>query len=201
MKHIRLFEDFLFEGEPDVGKKFLGGVVVSQQVVDYIKKSPKAKQSLEYCKTLATAMQSFGTDEAAIFSVFSKIKTKGEMIQLMAIWDMNGWSYGNVSTNAADLRYFINFLTGRDDAYGKKVSNRINLLGRKMKDLFITPGFWNSPSSPAADAYMKARAEWFKKNPSQQKTNLFYWLREELDTEELAKLNGIIKKFGMKISA
>ena len=146
-------------------------------------------------------MDRFGTDEAAIFSVFSKIKTKGEMIQLMAIWDMNGWSYGNVSTNAADLRYFINFLTGRDDAYGKKVSNRINLLGRKMKDLFITPGFWNSPSSPAADAYMKARAEWFKKNPSQQKTNLFYWLREELDTEELAKLNGIIKKFGMKISA
>ena len=201
MKHIRLFEDILFEGEPDVGKKFFGGVVVSQQVVDYIKKSPKAKQSLEYCKTLATAMDRFGTDEAAIFSVFSKIKTKGEMIQLMAIWDMNGWSYGNVVTSAADLKNFINFFTGRDDAYGKKVSNRINLLGRKMKDLFITPGFWNSPSSPAADAYMKARAEWFKKNPSQQKTNLFYWLREELDTEELAKLNGIIKKFGMKISA
>ena len=202
MKHIRLFEDFLFEGEPDVGKKFFGGVVVSQQVVDYIKKSPKAKQSLEYCKTLATAMDRFGTDEAAIFSVFSKIKTKGEMIQVMAIWDMNNYDYdkaqgifGSFASSAKQL------FTGNSDAYDKKVSNRINLLGRKMKDLFITPGFWNSPSSPAADAYMKARAEWFKKNPSQQKTNLFYWLREELDTEELAKLNGIIKKFGMKISA
>jgi hypothetical protein len=37
--------------------------------------------------------------------------------------------------------------------------------------------------------------------PTQQKTSLFYWLREELDSGELAKLNGIIKKFGMKISS
>ena len=29
-------------------------------------------------------------------------------------------------------------------------------------------------------------------------TALSYWLKEELDEEELAKVNSIIKKFGMK---
>jgi hypothetical protein len=48
------------------------------------------------------------------------------------------------------------------------------------------------------DAWSKAREDFYKKNPELKLTKLSYWLKEELDEKELAKLNGIIKKFGMK---
>ena len=209
MKHVRLFEDFLFEFESpkEYQKKQQKAEeeryqTASKKIDALIKKSPKAKLSLEYCYTLYNAMFGDGTDEAKIFSVFSKIKTKGEMIQVMAIWDMNNYDYdkaqgifGSFASSAKQL------FTGNSDAYDKKVSGRLDKMGRWAKDTLNSLDFWNKADTRATDAYYKERAAWFKKNPTQQKTSLFYWLREELDTEELAKLNGIIKKFGMKISA
>ena len=197
MKHVELFENFLFEGE-------FSSDINTQKIADIIKKSPKASQSVEYCRVLVDSMIGFGTDEAKLFSIFSKIKTKGEMVQLMAIWDMMGLNYdSDKQTNLALMGTVVKLiggkLTGSDDAYARQVSNRINLLGRRVQRRMMNLDFWNRGGNTAANSYMKVRAEWYKKNPSQQKTSLFYWLREELDTEELAKLNGIIKKFGMKI--
>ena len=211
MKHVKLFEDFLFEADPVVVIKGQKVIAVSKQIFDYIKKSPKAKKSLEYCLTLLKAMAGGGTDEAAIFSVFSKIKTKGEMIQIMAIWDMCNYHYsGDVNMgagawerikNGSFFKYLMGDPESESDAYDKKVSGRLDKMGRWAKDKLNSLDFWNKADTRATDAYYKERAAWFKKNPTQQKTSLFYWLREDLDSEELAKLNGIIKKFGMKISA
>jgi hypothetical protein len=201
MKHVKLFEDFLFEGDVPVIKG-QNAIPVSKQVFAYIKKSPKAKKSWEYCTALLKAMAGKGTDEAAIFSVFSKIKTKGELIQIMAIWDMCDYNYeGAVNGDVGAWSRMGNFLTGKFDAYDKKFSGRLDQMGRWAKDTFNSLDFWNKADTRAMDAYYKERAAWFKKNPSQQKTSLFYWLREELNEEELAKINGMIKKFGMKISS
>jgi len=214
MKHVRLFEDFfstsegiLFELPHEKEQKRMQKEEeeryrnASKKINAIIKKSPKAKLSVQYCDTLKNAMAGDGTDEAKIFSVFSKIKTKGEMIQIMAIWDMCDYNYdknqGIFGSFASDVK---GFFTG-DNAYDKKVSGRLDHMGRWAKDTLNSLDFWNKADTRATDAYYKERAAWFKKNPTQQKTSLFYWLREDLNEEELAKLNGIIKKFGMKISA
>jgi hypothetical protein len=202
MKHVELFENFLFEGGPVPVVQGQKGIPVSQKVFDYIKKSPKAKKSWEYCTYLLKAMAGKGTDEALIFSVFSKIKTKAELIQIMAIWDMLDYNYeGAINGDVAAFSRMGNFLTGKGDAYDKKFSGRLDQMGRWAKDTFNSLDFWNKADTRATDAYYKERAAWFKKNPTQQKTSLFYWLREDLNEEELAKLNGMIKKFGMKISS
>ena len=212
MKHVKLFEDFLFEGDPVVVTKGQKVITVSKKIMDLIKKSPKAKKSLEYCLTLLKAMAGGGTDEAAIFSVFSKIKTKGELIQIMAVWDMCNYHYeGDVNGGAGAWERIKNMSLlkmiglgdeyGNSDAYDKNVSGRLDKMGRWAKDTLNSLDFWNKADTRATDAYYKERAAWFKKNPNQQKTSLFYWLREDLSSEELAKLNGMIKKFGMKISA
>jgi len=196
MKHVKLFEDFLFEDDP-------GAISLTKQIVDLIKKSPKAIKSVEYCNTLAKAMAGSGTDEAAIFSVFSKIKTKGEMIQILAIWDMLGYNYdvSGQGSLTSTLRVLGKLIMGTLDAYDKKVSGRLDQMGRWAKDTFNSLDFWNKADTRATDAYYKERAAWYKKYPSQLSTSLFYWLREDLNEEELAKINGMIKKFGMKISA
>jgi hypothetical protein len=202
MKHVKLFEDFLFEGDPVVVTKDQKVITVTKQIADLIKKSPKAIKSVEYCSILAEAMLGSGTDEAAIFSVFSKIKTKGEMIQIIAIWDMLGYNYtGETQGWAGLLGVLKKRLIGEGDAYLKKVAGRLDVMGRWAKDTFNSLDFWNKADTRAMDAYYKERAAWYKKYPSQQSTSLFYWLREELNEEELAKINGMIKKFGMKISA
>jgi hypothetical protein len=207
MKHVRLFEDFLFEFElphkeyqkrqqKEEEERYQ---TASKKIDAIIKKSPKAKLSVQYCNTLKDAMSGDGTDEAKIFSVFSKIKTKGEMIQIMAIWDMCDYNYDKAQGVFGSFARHMK--GGEGDAYDKKVSGRLDKMGRWAKDTLNSLDFWNKADTRATDAYYKERAAWFKKNPTQQKTSLFYWLREELDSEELAKLNGMIKKFGMKISA
>jgi hypothetical protein len=203
MKHIELFENFLFEADPVMVTKGQKVIQVSKQVADYIKKSPKAMKSVEYCNTLVKAMAGSGTDEAAIFSVFSKIKTKGEMIQILAIWDMLGYNYDVSGQGGAanTLRFIGKLIMGNIDEYDKKVSGRLDKMGRWAKDTFNSLDFWNKADTRATDAYYKERAAWYKKYPSQRSTSLFYWLREDLNEEELAKINGMIKKFGMKISA
>jgi hypothetical protein len=199
MKHIELFENFLFEADPVMVTKGQKVIQVSKQVADYIRKSPKAKKSLEYCTTLLKAMSGSGTDEAAIFSVFSKIKTKGEMVQIMAIWDMCDYNYNFSGQNMLASALLIPF---NNDAYDKNfVSGRLDKMGRWAKDTLNSLDFWNKADTRATDAYYKARAAWYKKYPSQNVTSLFYWLREDLNEEELAKINGMIKKFGMKISS
>ena len=203
MKHVKLFEDFLFEGDPVVVTSGKEVIEVTKQIADYIKKSPTAKKSFDYTVTLFKAMSGSGTDEAAIFSVFSKIKTKGEMVQIMAIWDMCDYNYDFQGQNilASTGRLMKKIFTGNLGEYDKKVSGRLDRMGSWAKDTLNSLDFWNKADTRAADAYYKERAAWFKKNPSQQNTSLFYWIREELDSEELAKVNGIIKKFGMKISS
>ena len=203
MKHVELFEDFLFEGDPAVVTKGQEVITVSKQIADYIKKSPKAKKSFEYCTTLVEAMSGSGTDEAAIFSVFSKIKTKGEMIQIMAIWDMCDYNYDLQGQNilVSTGRLMKKIFTGNYTEYDKKVSGRLDRMGRWAKDTLNSLDFWNKADTRATDAYFKERAAWYKKYPTQKETSLFYWLREDLNEEELAKLNGMIKKFGMKISS
>ena len=204
MKHLELFEDFLFEGDPVYGRGTPpSDAIVTKGIADLIKKSPKAKQSVEYCRQLVDTMRGFGTDESKIYSIFSKIKTKGEMIQIMAIWDMCDYNYDFQGQNilVSTGRLMKKIFTGNLGEYDKKVSGRLDRMGSWAKDTLNSLDFWNKADTRATDAYYKERAAWFKKNPTQQKTSLFYWLREELDTEELAKLNGIIKKFGMKISS
>jgi hypothetical protein len=208
MKHVELFEDFLLEWEsPNEYQERREKEeeerlkTASKKIAAIIKKSPKALLSAQYCDTLKDAMAGDGTDEAKIFSVFSKIKTKGEMIQIMAIWDMCDYNYDkNQGIFGSFSKSVKDFFTG-DTAYDKKVSGRLDHMGRWAKDKLNSLDFWNKADTRATDAYYKERAAWFKKNPTQQKTSLFYWLREELDSGELAKLNGIIKKFGMKISS
>ena len=203
MKHVKLFEDFLFEGGPVIATQGQEVITVSKQIADYIKKSPTAKTSVQYCLTLVEAMSGSGTDEAAIFSVFSKIKTKGEMIQIMAIWDMCDYNYDLQGQNilVAYLKALSKMFTGKLGEFEKKVSGRLDKMGSWAKDTLNSLDFWNKADTRATDAYWKARAAWYKKYPNQRETSLFYWLREDLNEEELAKLNGMIKKFGMKISS
>jgi hypothetical protein len=207
MKHVRLFEEFLgFESPKEIQRNAEKEEeerykTASKKIDAIIKKSPKAKLSVQYCDTLRNAMAGDGTDEDKIFSVFSKIKTKGEMIQIMAIWDMCDYNYDKAGGIFAGFGTAVKgFFTG-DNAYDKKVSGRLDKMGRWAKDTLNSLDFWNKADTRATDAYYKERAAWFKKNPTQQKTSLFYWLREDLNEEELAKLNGMIKKFGMKISS
>ena len=203
MKHVKLFEDFLFEGGPVVVTSGQEVIEVTKQIADYIKKSPKAKKSFDYTVTLFKAMSGSGTDEAAIFSVFSKIKTKGEMIQIMAFWDMFDFNYDFSGQNilVSTGRLMKKIFTGNLGEYDKKVSGRLDRMGSWAKDTLNSLDFWNKADTRATDAYYKARSAWYKKYPNQRVTSLFYWLREDLNEEELAKINGIIKKFGMKISA
>ena len=203
MKHVKLFEDFLFEGDPVVVTSGQEVIEVTKQVADYIKKSPKAKKSFDYTVTLFKAMTGSGTDEAAIFSVFSKIKTKGEMVQIMAFWDMFDFNYNYSGQNmiVGALKIFAKILTGNFGEYEKKVSGRLDKMGSWAKNTLNNLDFWNKADTRSTDAYYKARSAWYKKYPNQRETSLFYWLREDLNEEELAKLNGMIKKFGMKISS
>lgn len=203
MKHVKLFEDFLFEGGPVIATQGQEVITVTKQIADYIKKSPTAKTSVQYCMTLMKAMGGSGTDEAAIFSVFSKIKTKGEMVHLIAIWDMCDYNYNAEGQNilVAYLKALSKMFTGKLGEFEKKVSGRLDKMGSWAKDTLNSLDFWNKADTRATDAYWKARAAWYKKYPNQRETSLFYWLREDLNEEELAKLNGMIKKFGMKISS
>jgi hypothetical protein len=207
MKHVRLFEEFLgFESPNEIQKRLQKEEAeryrnASKKIDAIIKKSPKAKLSVQYCTYLLKAMSGDGTDEAKIFSVFSKIKTKGEMIQIMAIWDMCDYNYDKSQGFWGRFAKEMGSIFGNSNEYDKKVSGRLDKMGRWAKDTLNSLDFWNKADTRATDAYYKERAAWYKKYPSQQSTSLFYWLREELDSEELAKLNGIIKKFGMKISA
>ena len=76
MKHVKLFEDFLFEGGPIIATQGQEVITLTKQIADYIKKSPMAKTSVQYCMTLMKAMGGSGTDEAAIFSVFSRLRPR-----------------------------------------------------------------------------------------------------------------------------
>jgi hypothetical protein len=195
MKYIKLYETFDSSAEPILEDAYNRNKVAV--IAKYIKDNPAAKQAAENCKTLWKAMQGTGTDEDAIFSVFSKIKTKAELIQLMALWDLFDFNYS--SGGGSGLAFFGELVSGRVDAFSKQVSNRWNIFPAMMKDVISSMNFWKKDGGTGnVEAYWKAREEFYKKNPNLRLTKLSYWLKEELNEEELAKLNGIVKKFGVK---
>ena len=195
MKHVKLFENFLFE-------KTVDKLELAKKIKSLIQKSPLAMKSVGYCTTLYKAMKGFTTDEAAIYSVFSKIKTKGEMIQVIAIWDM---CVSNMQDLALANEIFAgegNNTTGDYDL--ELIANNLDKMGQPIKDTLNNLDFWNKADTRSTDAYMKARAAYYKSSAGpkfKRKTTLVWWLREDLEDEELAKLNGMIKKFGMEISS
>lgn len=193
MKHIQLFENFIESSDQLLETKYERRK--ASIIGKYIKENPKAKAAAENCKTLWKAMEGTGTDENAIFSVFSKLKTKTELIQIIALWDLFDFNY---ISNGSGLGGFWEGLSGRQDAFTKQVSNAWNRYPALLKDTISNLDFWNSGESKNMDAWNKAREDFYKKNPELKLTKLSYWLKEELDEKELAKLNGIIKKFGMK---
>ena len=193
MKHIQLFENFIESSDQLLETKYERRK--ASIIGKYIKENPKAKAAAENCKTLWRAMKGTGTDENAIFSVFSKLKTKTELIQIIALWDLFDFNY---ISNGSGLGGFWEGLSGRQDAFTKQVSNAWNRYPALLKDTISNLDFWNSGESKNMDAWNKAREDFYKKNPELKLTKLSYWLKEELDEKELAKLNGIIKKFGMK---
>jgi hypothetical protein len=194
MKHIQLFENFIESSDQLLETRYERHK--ASIIGKYIKENPKAKAAAENCKTLWKAMEGTGTDENAIFSVFSKLKTKAELIQIIALWDLFDFNY--TTGNGSGLSGFWDGLSGRQDAFTKQISNAWNRYPALLKDTISNLDFWNKTETKNLDAWNKAREDFYKKNPELKLTKLSYWLKEELDEKELAKLNGIIKKFGMK---
>ena len=189
MKHIKLFE--AFSDEHGVLNELGSKESDPKVIVDFFKKNPKAKQAAGNCKALLKAMRGTGTDEDAVYAVFSKIKTKEELIELSSIWDLLGLEYDKYQ----GIGSLIPALIGTPDAFTKHVSNQWKLYPLTIKDIFSS---WDKNEHKNVNAYYKAREDYYKKNPNMKSTALSYWLKEELDEEELAKVNSIIKKFGMK---
>jgi hypothetical protein len=195
VKHIKLFEGFISESS-DLLLEDNYGANKADIIAKYIKENPKAKAAAQNCKTLWHAMRGHGTDEDAILSVFSKLKTKAELVQLIALWDLFDFSYN--AAGGAGLGHVWDVITGKQDAFTKQVSNAWNRYPAGIKDALSSLDFWNKPETKNMDAWNKAREDFYKKNPQLRLTKLSYWLKEELDDEEIAKLNAIVKKFGMK---
>ncbi len=151
----------------------------------YIKQNPAGKKVAEDCKTLLKAMKGMGTDEDAIYGVFNSIKTKDEMNRLLVLWDTLGCNYESSAQN-----YFVSI--------AKAWSSTFQHFPKFMKDVILNMKFWDKPQQTEMDKYLKAKEEWYKKNPQARATSLSYWLKEELDAKELAKVNAIVKKFGIK---
>ena len=193
MKHIQLFENFTESSDQLLEGSYER--IEASIIGNYIKEDPKAKAAAENCRALWKAMQGTGTDEAAILSVFSKLKTKAELIQIIALWDLFDFDY---LAGGSGLGGVWDVLSGRQDAFTKQVSNAWNRYPAAMKDTLSSMDFWNKPETKNMDAWNKAREDFYKKNPKLKQTKLSYWLKEELDEEEIAKLNTVIKKFGMK---
>jgi hypothetical protein len=208
MKHITLFENYsshLFEEEDNRLTQ------TAEMIQEYIKKNPQGKIVAKSCLELFKAMDGLGTDEDAIYSVFTKIKSKEELVQLIAIWDVVGGDYDK-SDITEIFKSVGNFFAGRGDAYAKEISNRWNMFSLGMKDFYkgmlgtltgdkqkyTEYGTKGKDAGPLVTGYLKAREDFFKKYPAKKSTSLSYWLREELDEEALAKVNGIIKKFGVQ---
>ena len=194
MKHIKLYESFNSDGEDLIFENWSGSKFKALE--DYVKKNPEAKAASKRCETLYKAMEGTGTDESAIYGVFSKLKTKAELVQLIAIWDILDVNY--IEAAGSGLGGILDFFTGRDDAFSKQASNKWNLYSSVMKDTLSKLAFWNKPGTPNVDAYIKHRDAFYKKHPDMKSTKLSFWLKEELNGEEIAKLNKIIKKFGIQ---
>ena len=207
MKHITLFENYfesdnssqLFEGNGE------GWRIFTEYLQKYVKNNPQGKIVANSCLELFQAMDGLGTDEDAVYSVFAKIKSKEELAKLIALWDVMGRDY-ETSDVAEMIRSLGNLMAGRGDAFAKEISNKWNLFPLAMKDtfsgMFDFDSGWGKKkvyaTGPLVTGYLKARADFFKKYPAKASTSLSYWLREELDEEDLAKVNGMIKKFGIQ---
>ena len=210
MKHIKLFENYfesdnssqLFEGDSEKA--------VIESLQKYLKNDPQGKLVADSCLELFKAMDGLGTDEDAIYSVFTKIKSKEELAKLIALWDIMDREYEK-SDFTEIFKSVGNFISGRRDAFAKEISNRWNMFPLAMKDHFngmfgfvtgnkqkYTEYAKGHVAGPLVTGYLKAREDFFKKFPAKKSTALSYWLREELDEEALAKVNGIIKKFGVQ---
>ena len=212
MKHITLFENYfesdsshLFEGFGAALRGF------TEDLQEYVKNNPQGKIIAKSCLELFKAMDGLGTDEDAIDQVFTKIKSKEELVKLIALWDVMGRDYDK-SDITEIFKSIGNFFAGRGDAYAKEISNRWNMFSLGMKDFYkgmlgtltgdkqkyTEYGTKGKDAGPLVTGYLKAREDFFKKFPAKKSTALSYWLREELDEEALAKVNGIIKKFGVQ---
>ena len=210
MKHIKLFENYfesdnssqLFEGDSEKA--------VIESLQKYLKNDPQGKLVADSCLELFKAMDGLGTDEDAVYSVFTKIKSKEELAKLIALWDIMDRGYES-SDFTEIFKSVGNFISGRRDAFAKEISNRWNMFPLAMKDHFngmfgfvtgnkqkYTEYAKGHVAGPLVTGYLKAREDFFKKFPAKKSTALSYWLREELDEEALAKVNGIIKKFGVQ---
>ena len=214
MKHITLFENYfesdnssqLFEGIGEASRRF------TEDLQKYVKNNPQGKIVANSCLELFKAMDGLGTDEDAVYSVFAKIKSKEELAKLIALWDIMDRTY-KTSDVAEMIRSLGNLMAGRGDAFAKEISNRWNMFGLGMQDFYkgmigfatggdkqkyTEYGTKGKDAGPLVTGYLKAREDFFKKYPDKASTSLSYWLREELDEEDLAKVNGMIKKFGIQ---
>jgi len=213
MKHITLFENY-FESDSSHLSEGIGRAkqLFTEDLQEYVKKNPQGKIIANSCLELFKAMDGLGTDEDAIDQVFTKIKSKEELVKLIALWDVMGRDYDK-SDITEIFKSIGNFFAGRGDAFEKEISNKWNLFPLGMKDQFngmfgfVTGkdkqkyteyGTQGHVAGPLVTGYLKAREDFFKKFPAKKSTALSYWLREELDEEALAKVNGIIKKFGVQ---
>ncbi len=210
MKHITLFENYFESDSSHLFEADNRLTQTAEMIQEYIKKNPQGKIVAKSCLELFKAMDGLGTDEDAIYSVFTKIKSKEELGQLIAIWDVLGRDYDK-SDITEIIRSVGNFFAGRGDAYAKEISNSWNMFPLGMKDFYkgmlgtltgdkqkYTEYAKGKDAGPLVTGYLKARGDFFKKYPAKMSTSLSYWLREELDEEALAKVNGIIKKFGVQ---
>ena len=213
MKHITLFENYfesdnsshLFEGIGEALRRF------TEDLQKYVKNNPQGKLIANSCLELFKAMDGLGTDEDAVYSVFAKIKSKEELVKLIALWDIMDRDY-ETSDITEIFKSIGNFFAGRGDELAKEISNRYNMFPLAMKDHFngmfgfatgdkqkyTEYGTKGHYAGPLVTGYMKSREDFFKKFPAKKSTSLSYWLREELDEEALAKVNGMIKKFGVQ---
>ena len=213
MKHITLFENYF---ESDNSSQLFEGIgealrIFTEDLQKYVKNNPQGKLIANSCLELFKAMDGLGTDEDAVYSVFAKIKSKEELAKLIALWDIMDRTYKK-SDIAEMIRSLGNLMAGRGDAFAKEISNKWNMFPLAMKDHFngmfgfatggdkqkYTEYAKGHTAGPLVTGYLKAREDFFKKYPAKKSTSLSYWLREELDEEALAKVNGMIKKFGIQ---
>lgn len=188
MKHIFEFEAFSLHEENTVKTAF-------KNLEEFIQKNPTGKKLAEDCQKLVKAMRGAGTDEDAIMDVFKSIKSKDELVKLLALWDSMDINYEKSAQDFFTGLYKT--FSGQSGSYEKTVKNRWNLVSSGMRDVFSNLDFWNAPSgSPEVQKYLAIRKAWYDKNPNMKETSLSYWLKEELDESELKELNDILKKFG-----
>ncbi len=188
MRHLSNFENFSLN-ESQSGHK-------AMKFLDLAKKDPAVKKYAEDCEKLVKSMSGAGTNEDKIMEVFKSLKSKEELGKLLAMWDSLDLNYEKSGEN-----FFVSFakiFSGTSGAYEKQVKNRYNIMSPWMKDIIDTAQFWKERGGTNVDAYFKARKEWYDKNPNQKETSLNYWLKEELNDEEMKNLNDIVKKWGVK---